>query len=375
MCPHDDADGCACRKPRPGMLLDAAARWDLDLAASVMVGDRWRDVEAGEQAGVRTIFVDHGYAEELPSAPDHVVADLAEAADLLLRRRAEGHAAGRRLGVALVGVLRLCERQPRAGVPARAHLRDHRARRVSRSASSTSGADRATSSRRFRDRWPAAELAGSRAQRRGHPAGARRRCRRRGSSRSTCSTATAVPAEMEGWADVAVCSEVLEHVDDPVATLAHRDPLHRAGRAPRRHGSGRAPHGVRPLHRSSPALPARGAAFGPDAGGPRGRAGQRHRLPVLQPLQARRAAARQGTGAGRREHGRAVAAGRRGDAGLRRPADPGLNSSRFGWQLAAPAPAPTLDLGANMPGPLRHERESRTACGSRSSRTARTSRR
>src|SRR5262249_42658509 len=47
VCPHDDADGCRCRKPAPGMLTDAAAALDLDLAASVMVGDRWRDIDAG----------------------------------------------------------------------------------------------------------------------------------------------------------------------------------------------------------------------------------------------------------------------------------------------------------------------------------------
>jgi D-glycero-D-manno-heptose 1,7-bisphosphate phosphatase len=84
VCPHDDVDACDCRKPRPGMLLDAAQRWNLDLAASVMVGDRWRDVEAGRAAGTRTIFIDEGYAEELRSEPDHIVADLTEAADLVL---------------------------------------------------------------------------------------------------------------------------------------------------------------------------------------------------------------------------------------------------------------------------------------------------
>lgn len=84
VCPHDDADGCACRKPAPGMLLEAAARWDVDLAASAMVGDRWRDVEAGRAAGVRTFFVDEHYDEALRHDPDHVVTGLAEAADLLL---------------------------------------------------------------------------------------------------------------------------------------------------------------------------------------------------------------------------------------------------------------------------------------------------
>jgi D-glycero-D-manno-heptose 1,7-bisphosphate phosphatase len=84
VCPHDDADACQCRKPLPGMLLDAATRWNVDLRVSVMVGDRWRDVEAGRRAGARTILVGGGYAEEPRCAADHVVASLAEAADLLI---------------------------------------------------------------------------------------------------------------------------------------------------------------------------------------------------------------------------------------------------------------------------------------------------
>jgi D-glycero-D-manno-heptose 1,7-bisphosphate phosphatase len=85
MCPHDDTDHCACRKPRPGMLLETAARHDLDLSVSVMIGDRWRDIDAGAAAGVRTLFVDHGYDEALRVAPDAVVTSLAEAAALLLQ--------------------------------------------------------------------------------------------------------------------------------------------------------------------------------------------------------------------------------------------------------------------------------------------------
>src|SRR3954468_10842035 len=53
------------RKPEPGMLLDAAAALGLDLTRSWMVGDRWRDVDCGKRAGVRTVFIDFGYAEEL----------------------------------------------------------------------------------------------------------------------------------------------------------------------------------------------------------------------------------------------------------------------------------------------------------------------
>jgi D-glycero-D-manno-heptose 1,7-bisphosphate phosphatase len=86
VCPHDDADDCRCRKPRPGMILDAAGRLDLDLARSVMVGDRWRDVEAGRSAGTLTVFVDRGYREEVPQAPDLTVAELKEAVGWIIER-------------------------------------------------------------------------------------------------------------------------------------------------------------------------------------------------------------------------------------------------------------------------------------------------
>ncbi|PWC55352.1 HAD family hydrolase [Azospirillum sp. TSO22-1] len=85
MCRHTDADGCACRKPRPGMILEAAAALGADPARSFMVGDRWRDVEAGHAAGCRTFFIDYGYRERAASvAPDAVVRDLAEAARIIL---------------------------------------------------------------------------------------------------------------------------------------------------------------------------------------------------------------------------------------------------------------------------------------------------
>lgn len=74
ICSHDDRDGCACRKPQPGMLLSLAARWQVDLARSYMVGDSWRDVEAGRAAGCRTILVGGGNVPE--SSPDWIVADL-----------------------------------------------------------------------------------------------------------------------------------------------------------------------------------------------------------------------------------------------------------------------------------------------------------
>jgi D-glycero-D-manno-heptose 1,7-bisphosphate phosphatase len=83
-CPHDDGDGCACRKPRPGLLEGAAGAAHISLRDSFMVGDRWRDVEAGRRAGCRTVFVDYGYDERRPVDPDAVVGSLAEAASWIL---------------------------------------------------------------------------------------------------------------------------------------------------------------------------------------------------------------------------------------------------------------------------------------------------
>lgn len=84
MCYHDNADGCACRKPAPGMLLAGAREFGVDLAASYMIGDRWRDIEAGRRAGCRTIFIDRGYAERRPESQDFRVRSLAAAAAIIL---------------------------------------------------------------------------------------------------------------------------------------------------------------------------------------------------------------------------------------------------------------------------------------------------
>ncbi len=72
------------RKPEPGMLLDAAEALGIDLPRSWMVGDRWRDIDCGKRAGVRTVFIDFGYAEKLVEAPDHTVRSFAEAAAVIL---------------------------------------------------------------------------------------------------------------------------------------------------------------------------------------------------------------------------------------------------------------------------------------------------
>ena len=88
-CFHDSGDGCHCRKPLPGALLDAAKVHTIDLGASYMVGDRWRDTEAGAKAGCTTILVDYNYSEKRPEMVDFRVTSLTEAAAIILGKEHE----------------------------------------------------------------------------------------------------------------------------------------------------------------------------------------------------------------------------------------------------------------------------------------------
>jgi len=86
-CFHDDRDDCACRKPKPGLIVEGAARFGVDASRSFMVGDRWRDIDAGRSAGCRTIWIDRGYRERGPSEPpDARVTSITEAADWILQQ-------------------------------------------------------------------------------------------------------------------------------------------------------------------------------------------------------------------------------------------------------------------------------------------------
>ena len=81
--PHDSPDSNR-RKPKPGMLLDAARELNIDLSGSFMVGDRWRDIDCGKAAGCTTVFIDYGYKEQLRAQPDFVAASLLDAARQIL---------------------------------------------------------------------------------------------------------------------------------------------------------------------------------------------------------------------------------------------------------------------------------------------------
>jgi D-glycero-D-manno-heptose 1,7-bisphosphate phosphatase len=88
-CFHDTHDHCACRKPLPGLIQQAAAAYNIDLAASFMVGDRWSDIAAGVAAGCRTLLIDLPYSQGERCTPDYRVRDLPEAVEIIVARLVE----------------------------------------------------------------------------------------------------------------------------------------------------------------------------------------------------------------------------------------------------------------------------------------------
>ena len=83
-CRHDNADACACRKPKPGLLTELAARHGTDLTASWMIGDQDRDVECGRAAGCTTILLARNYNSGVKAGADHTVASLSQAAPIIM---------------------------------------------------------------------------------------------------------------------------------------------------------------------------------------------------------------------------------------------------------------------------------------------------
>jgi D-glycero-D-manno-heptose 1,7-bisphosphate phosphatase len=79
VCPHLNEAACDCRKPAPGMLTDATRELGINLRKSFMVGDRWRDIEAGHRAGCNTVYIDWGHAEPMTVQPDHIASSLLNA--------------------------------------------------------------------------------------------------------------------------------------------------------------------------------------------------------------------------------------------------------------------------------------------------------
>ena len=87
---------CECRKPKPGMILTAARDHAIDVSSSVVIGDRWRDIEMGLSAGTRAVLVETGYGRtEAARRPEHVpavpvVGTLIEAVSAILQEVKHG---------------------------------------------------------------------------------------------------------------------------------------------------------------------------------------------------------------------------------------------------------------------------------------------
>lgn len=82
-CYHDDLHDCLCRKPKPGMLVQGRDELEIDLAQSWMVGDRWKDIEAGKAAGCRTVYLRHPHDTEDAHAPDYEIERLEQLLDII----------------------------------------------------------------------------------------------------------------------------------------------------------------------------------------------------------------------------------------------------------------------------------------------------
>jgi D-glycero-D-manno-heptose 1,7-bisphosphate phosphatase len=82
VCPHDNQDGCSCRKPQPGMLHYIAEKWKINLNRSYIIGDSWKDMEAGRRSGCKTILIGKEYNKG--AIADYVVSDIVIAADRII---------------------------------------------------------------------------------------------------------------------------------------------------------------------------------------------------------------------------------------------------------------------------------------------------
>ncbi|MCS6864131.1 MAG: HAD family hydrolase [Gemmataceae bacterium] len=83
-CFHDSSDRCRCRKPQPGLLLAAAAQWDVNLSEAFLIGDRWSDIAAAQAAGCRGVLIETPFSHAERCTPDHRASTITEAVDWIL---------------------------------------------------------------------------------------------------------------------------------------------------------------------------------------------------------------------------------------------------------------------------------------------------
>ncbi len=87
ICYHDDTKSCNCRKPKIGLLISASQQLNISLERSYLVGDRWKDIQAGQEAGCSCFFVDYQYAEKQPELPFQKVKSLLEAVKMIVKEK------------------------------------------------------------------------------------------------------------------------------------------------------------------------------------------------------------------------------------------------------------------------------------------------
>ena len=79
ICTHTDSDNCKCRKPKNGLIIKAAKKYNINLNKSYMIGDRKKDIDAGILSNCKTIFIDRNYIEQKPKNFDYKVSSLQKA--------------------------------------------------------------------------------------------------------------------------------------------------------------------------------------------------------------------------------------------------------------------------------------------------------
>jgi D-glycero-D-manno-heptose 1,7-bisphosphate phosphatase len=88
VCPHDETDRCPCRKPKPGLLVEAGFKWHLDLDRSFVVSDKWQDAEAARAAGCTSLLINSPWVRT--GHRDFILPDLAAVVEKILRLRNAG---------------------------------------------------------------------------------------------------------------------------------------------------------------------------------------------------------------------------------------------------------------------------------------------
>ena len=83
VCPHEDGDRCSCRKPKPGLLIEAAHTWGIDLSRSFVVSDKWQDAEVARRAGATSLLVQSPWLGD--GHHDFILPDLSTLVDKLLQ--------------------------------------------------------------------------------------------------------------------------------------------------------------------------------------------------------------------------------------------------------------------------------------------------